>query len=287
MKITAGVGSAIGVGVVSSNLGTKLAKKVAGEAMGEVGGTIGGNVGALALSLITQAASGQTITVEGFMEEVGVLIISEMLEQALKAAVGGPIGVIIIVVGIIGAILDSTVNPFGAMRQKDLDELRAQYHQSAVNKLYPLGMHWPLIVKPEILPLDENGKLLEPMKIRLQTLMKQYLDSKGLVTKNEVIERRLVSDLNDFREIRLMSTTTGTLVGSTINLGLDAQVFAARMVILLVQFRKAREQVAKNIVAREQQRKWEKVKQAFGVILCVLLTCSIITCCIYAMKYIG
>ena len=255
----ANIVGAIATGVGGSLLGQKLAKG-ASKTAGEVAGTVGGNVGGLALQLIVQGSTG-VLTGEAFAEDIKVLIISELLEQALTKLIGGPVALVLLVVQIVGAILDSFWDPFRAIYQKDLDVMHEQYQQEMRNNLYSMGYKWPLVATPNILPVDADGKLLEPVRNQVEAHMREYLNLKGLVYASDVIRAKAIADAADYKEVSFLSDSQGTLIGSLANVDLNTSIVAAKMITLVVRYREARDTIARNARARESKRKMEIVKK--------------------------
>jgi hypothetical protein len=274
--------AAVGAGAGGGVLGERLAKKAGAKAVGELAGDIGGNVGALALQLIVQGATGQ-LTGEVFGEDIKVLIIGEVLEKALTYLAGVSAGPLM-VVQLVGAVLDTFWDPFKAYHQKDLDALHDMYQQSMKNELYTLRLKWPLIVTPEILPKDTEGNLAAPVLEQIRLYIRQYLDLKGLVTKEDIIERRMMSELSQFNDIRFVSSASGTLVGSIANLGLQADVLAAQMVVLYLKYRQARQKIAQNAIDRAEQKKWEAAKKYAGYASSVVCVICLVLCCFFAIR---
>jgi len=277
------IGGAVMTGIGGSMAGEALIKRLfdgVTDTQAGIGGDIGGNVGGLALQLIVQGATGQ-LDGKTFAEDIKSLIISEAIEKALTAlgknilgtAGAGPIAALLMVLQIGGAILDAFWDPFKAVYQEELDALHEKYQRQMRSAFYDEGYKWPLIVKPDILPTDDSGVVLEPVQKQVAALMKEYLDARGLVTVKDLIQMSVTAEVANYREIALMSNAAGTLIGSTANVAFNAEVVVAKMVLLLVKYRQARETIAKNVLAREQKRKAEKVKWWVGIVISVLLIC--------------
>ncbi|KAJ3038109.1 hypothetical protein HDV00_000992 [Rhizophlyctis rosea] len=282
----ANIGVAVATGVGGAKLGEKLAsmamseksaQKAAGKVVGNLAGDVGGNLGGLALQLITQGATGQ-LSADVFAEDIKVLIIGELLEQALTKLAGVSAGPLM-VVQLVGALLDTFWDPFKAYHQKDLDELHDKYQQAMKNELYTLRMKWPLVVTPEILPRDTEGNLAAPIRDQIRTYMREYLDLRGLVYVEDTLEKRMLSELSHFNDIKFLSTASGQLVGAVSDLGLQAQVLAAQMVVLYMRYREVRKKLAKTAIEREERRRWEAVKRyagytaSFSCVMCLFLCC--------------
>jgi hypothetical protein len=286
----ANIGAAVLAGGGGGFLGQKLAERVlakkmskaGADAVGDIAGDIGGNIGGLALQLITQGATGQ-LTGDVFGEDIKVLIIGEILEKALTKLAGVGAGPLM-VVQLVGAILDTFWDPFKAYSQGDLDQLHTKYQQAMVDELYPQKLRWPLVVTPEILPLDTEGNIAAPVMEQIRQFMRQYLDLKGLVYVEDIIQSRLMSELSDFQNITFLSSATGTLHGSLANLGLQAQVMAARMVTLYVRYRDARKKIAEKAAERARRQKVETAKKYVGYFACFLCVVCLVVAIVAGVR---
>lgn len=123
---------------------------------------------------------------------VGDAVFDAGLATALVgSAAAGPIGWISIIVQLTGVLIDILFNPFQTYYNKDLAKMKKQIDASIRKTFIEDGADYPLEVKPNILPLNEDD--LD----ELRAFRKEYYTNNGIITSEDVIsEEDLVAALN-------------------------------------------------------------------------------------------
>ena len=122
----------------------------------------------------------------------GDMVFDAGLAAALVgSAAAGPIGWISIIVQLTAMAIDILFNPFQTYYNKDLAKMKSQIDASIRKEFINSGADYPLEVKPNILPLNDE-ELDE-----LRALRKEYYENNGIITSEDVIsEEDLVTALN-------------------------------------------------------------------------------------------
>jgi hypothetical protein len=142
--------------------------------------------------------------------QVGIDVATEVGSKALAKSIAsaaaqgswlaatGPIGwaieAVLFIIQITGILIDAFFNPFKTYYNKDLTELKEKIDATLRKKYLKEGYDYPLIIKPDIFPTNDEEKKVFKGYIR------EYLDNNGLITDEDVItEEDLVSTLQQLK----------------------------------------------------------------------------------------
>lgn len=169
-----GAGEIVGAGV-DVGFGGAAVQQAASTSMteGEKAYQITGEIIGIGLNVgIGVASSGSTVA-------------ATLTGGAALGPVGIAIAAVIAIVQILGSIIDSFVNPFQPMFNRNLNEMRAAYHSAIKNAYLEMGLSWPLEIKPDLMNVAFGNE--QNQKKYFNHVNKYYSDN-NLITDTQYLE---------------------------------------------------------------------------------------------------
>lgn len=173
-----------GAAIKASQAAGKSAGKATGKAVGKAVGAAAGPVADIVMGGMQIAEHAQEENVSDGRKAYNIT--GDVIGVGANVAIGflGPIGLVIMVFQICGAILDAAWDPFKNYFNSDLETMRLGIIDSLKLAYREAGMNYPIETKPDILSslYDPNSAEYKEYK----DLMDTYLADRGFITSEEV-----------------------------------------------------------------------------------------------------
>lgn len=193
---------------------TKLATTAVGQGLKATGKAVGlGGVDVVMGSMNIAETAKSTSMSEG---EKGYSITADVVGAVANIAASlatGPLAVLLIIGQVLGALLDSFVNPFKNYFNRDLRDMRAAYDAESKRSFVNLGINWPLEVKPDLIGTVFGDA--ETTK-EYQKYLQEYYYDKGLITEEQFLEDfNILLDLRKLRRFnkKFITNEQGEIIG--------------------------------------------------------------------------